>query len=335
MEDRLKEVLKVLSKLIERTQKLKYRPQYKEGVYAFLSYDLVNSTEFKEKNDNWPELFERFYDHIQKKLTPYKFVIWKHIGDEVLSYKRLSEIEDLYTLLPDAYNVLISVIDELESEMKKDNYEHKENVSVKACLWIAKMDSLNREDYDNVFVETLKGEKYTWEEQITPEKIVKRNTGYDSKAEYILIDMDFLGPEIDLGFRISKFAEKRRLVVDAKLALILYNLKDDIHLYYKKKDYNYNIVNCLKIVSYEKLKGAVGGKIYPILWYENDWSKFRDSLTYDEPYKSDIIKNIIFRNILDDSFENSEEKLKALDKIFQEIGIKKKVDKLENKIYNL
>jgi hypothetical protein len=72
---------------------------------------------------------------------------------------------------------------------------------------------------------------------------------------------DFLGPEIDAGFRISKFALRRRLVVSAELSCLLFR---------ERAAYT-GIEKQLKIVSFQILKGVWTGRHYPIVWYERDW----------------------------------------------------------------
>lgn len=63
---------------------------------------------------------------------------------------------------------------------------------------------------------------------------------------------DFIGPSIDTGFRIAKTASPSKLAVSVDLALLLLAGRDKLDLYY---DGN------------ESLKGVLGGKPYPMIWY--------------------------------------------------------------------
>lgn len=63
---------------------------------------------------------------------------------------------------------------------------------------------------------------------------------------------DFIGPSIDTGFRVSKFATPSKLAVTVDLALLLVH---DGHFR-------------LHCDGFESLKGVLGGRPYPILWHE-------------------------------------------------------------------
>lgn len=72
--------------------------------------------------------------------------------------------------------------------------------------------------------------------------------------------LDFIGPGIDLGFRVTRFADERRFPLTADAALMLLDavqsceLKSDtFHLFYHGS---------------EILKGANSGKPYPIVWLD-------------------------------------------------------------------
>ncbi len=70
--------------------------------------------------------------------------------------------------------------------------------------------------------------------------------------------MDFIGPSIDLGFRIAKFSEPRKLILSADLALLML---DAIHDLEPDDDQYY-----LGFSGREVLKGVIGNEPYPILW---------------------------------------------------------------------
>lgn len=70
---------------------------------------------------------------------------------------------------------------------------------------------------------------------------------------------DYIGPSIDLGFRISKFASQRRLVLSADLALMLLNAAVKLG-----QEDQFDVF----LLRRESLKGVVGGKPYPIVWLD-------------------------------------------------------------------
>jgi hypothetical protein len=64
---------------------------------------------------------------------------------------------------------------------------------------------------------------------------------------------DYIGPSIDVGFRIAKFADKRKLVVSVEVARLLLERTNGLRFYYDGE---------------VPLKGAFGGKPYPIIWID-------------------------------------------------------------------
>jgi hypothetical protein len=64
--------------------------------------------------------------------------------------------------------------------------------------------------------------------------------------------LDFIGPDVDIGFRISKTAYKNIVLIDAKLACV-FNLL--IPTFAKRS----------KIVLFEQLKGVWDNQHYPIV----------------------------------------------------------------------
>jgi len=65
---------------------------------------------------------------------------------------------------------------------------------------------------------------------------------------------DFIGPSIDTGFRIAKSATPTKLVVSVDLAVLLVTPIDDaLDLY---------------VDGTQTLRGVLGGKPYPIIWYK-------------------------------------------------------------------
>ncbi|WP_235699275.1 hypothetical protein [Clostridioides difficile] len=80
---------------------------------------------------------------------------------------------------------------------------------------------------------------------------------YDLSNNYKIFE--FLGNDIDAGFRISKQTCPERLVLSFELAYILSRKTD--------------ILSKLHIITYKKLKGIWKDKLYPIIWYHNKGKK--------------------------------------------------------------
>lgn len=149
---------------------------------------------------------------------------------------------------------------------------------------------LNQEEsmyFDKIYVKTT-----IWIADVIDEKIIKTSE-IENKINNIIFcpnsssqkhEIDFLGSDIDLGFRISKFSHQNVLTLDAKLTYLLLHHKETI-----KKE----IEDCLKIVDYQMLKGVWRNHKYPIIWYCQKWEKdiFRYDEQHDKLYKPYIKKN--------------------------------------------
>ena len=85
----------------------------------------------------------------------------------------------------------------------------------------------------------------------------------NSEAEVPIRDgkvVDYIGPSMDLGFRIARLSDERRFVVSADLAMMLLDALDNAEL---GKD-------CLRVryLGRESLKGVIGGEPYPVFWID-------------------------------------------------------------------
>jgi len=262
-----------------------------EGTYLFFSFDLVNSTAFKNRNKQWGKLFDGFVS--QSKILmeqEFHFIkIWKMVGDEILFYMQVKSIDDLHFAPQRTYDVLQKCIEFIE---KKDRV--KSNLSIKATIWSAVVydsEDKNTENCDNI--------------------IIKERDVDD----YIL---DFLGLDIDAGFRISKFVIGSVLVVDAKLACLIAGLE--------KETKDKHISNFMRIVSYQQLKGVWDNRHYPIVWYRNEWDYSKDMFVYDERYNSEIVKQIC------DTKGECLDEVSLLTNIFKDLDKRNAVENLKEKI---
>lgn len=260
------------------------------GTYVFISFDLVNSTAFKTKCASWPQIFQKFYDlsiETMKEKLP-SAAIWKTIGDEVLFFLPLSNISQILEIPKNAFSVLEACVKRIQSEPKVGN-----ELSLKGTIWIAYVK-------DGEFNEA-------------PENFLVKQPDLNS------VRLDFLGPDIDVGFRISKFAFHKKLVIDAKLAYLFYDCLPDVD--------KGALSQLFRIVSYEPLKGVWDGRRYPIVWFYKTWEKVETlEFLYDDRFNSEIVNRI---------FDKGVEKLnhlKDVTKIIEDTGRKKEIEKLKTGI---
>jgi isopentenyldiphosphate isomerase len=275
------------------------------GVYLFFSFDLVNSTAFKTSYvDKWHKVFTRFYELTQNKLKAYynDISLWKYIGDEVLLYLRVSKLEQLY----DSPLFATKVMNEVSEILYNEIPESKKQLFIKGTLWIASVKYQKPEEIGQI--------SNTYVPKNIPKNIVylsERTPSWLSGGQNI----DFLGPDIDLGFRISKYAQKSKLLISAELAYILNRKSGEINNY-QRNERKYEVNNRLKIVSFEKLKGIWNERRYPIIWFSENWDE--DAYEYDEHLDSKLVKNIL---------DKKTKEISTIGKIFNDLG---KINEIED-----
>lgn len=269
----------------------------KNGAFLFISFDLVNSTAFKSLYPTkWPVIFHRFYElvenHALKNFT--NSMVWRYAGDEILFYKQIDKPSELYEVPKVAYKVLKTVLEALNISYP----ETKNILYIKSTLWIA----------EATFV---KSQNLAGSETLLNNLII--NFDINQKR-----NVDFLGSDIDLGFRISKFAERDKVVVSAELAYLLYKSRGII-----EEECNYNVLDSLRIVTYERLKGIWNNRHYPVIWYFDSWDKPDDMYLYDEHFNSEIVNKIKSKEF------SSDMRIDRLKKIFIEVDNLDKVKSIE------
>ncbi|MED4559636.1 hypothetical protein [Bacillus subtilis] len=287
------------------------------GVYLFFSFDLVNSTIFKTTKE-WQQVFKRFYELIETLLqNKYgeEIKLWKYIGDEVLLYLKVTEFDQIYKCAP----IVSKVIKDVIQQLYKDYPYAKQIIFIKSTIWLA----------DVIYQQPNEPNK----NETTAKNIVffvGNNPEWLDGSQ-----VDFLGPDIDLGFRLSKFAQKSKVLISADLAYILNRKKGEIESF--EREDRVVIDDSYKIVSYETLKGIWNNRRYPIIWFGDSWSK--DDYDYDEHIESLLVRNVIeekhqdinkIGKIIADlnktkDLENIIEKISKVKKVNKKIGVKYKV----------
>lgn len=246
----------------------KRRPQ----IYIFFSFDLVSSTEYKNTHKKeWPKVFAQFYESIKREMkTRFPAIkVWKYIGDEVLFYKTLNSKAQLFETIPEAFEVLTSSLKHLDNSFPVIF----KPLSIKGTIWCAPVVIVRGEELENLHMNEAPN--------------IALTVVYENNNSL----RDFIGPDIDTGFRISRYAGKEKLVISADFAYLLLETEA---LAGVSKD---TLVQNLKIVSYEDLKGIWKDRYYPIIWYFKDWEKIKEYFDYDDRFKSKIINNIILNQI--------------------------------------
>lgn len=231
-----------------------------DGVYVFVSFDLVDSTRYKNIENDWSMLIQNFYQgtyEMIKSEVNNDFKVWKYIGDEILLFLKINQINEL-TKLP---SQLYKVMNDVQSTLEESFPNSKGLIYLKGTVFIAKINEIGKENekHKNYILKTYNNDQ----------------------LENQIIIRDFLGPDIDLGFRLTKHSHKNQLVVSLELVYLITN--------YFSKDYSYKIDSNFRVMKLISLKGIWHNRKYPVIWYKpniDDWEPLK-LLEYDD----DLLKN--------------------------------------------
>lgn len=238
-------------------------------IRLFLSVDLAGSTAFKAgagfkpANESsphplWIVVIRKFYEafpaslerHFERRkaaLTVDASLFqspssWKTIGDEIIFCCRLKDYCHLHLCV-------LSFIDALK-EYGAVLAAEKHQLDVKGTAWIAAFPAINM----TATREGLKTTDYLQEK-------------FEAEADAKPSQFDFLGPEIDAGFRISKHSSPDKCAVSLQLAWLLTNspgegLSRDSFIY----------------IGRDNLKRVIRDKPYPILCLVSERSEAKAEL---------------------------------------------------------
>lgn len=255
-----------------------------DGLYLFFSYDLVNSTAYKIKARDWPVVMRHFYDVVEQtcKTKIERCRVWKRVGDEVLLYLRVRSQRQLEGSVVSAYEVLLSAAKTLENAFP----EARGELSIKAAVWMADAEYMSPNALDEA--------RRRWMSDSDGPQMRSRNILFRVDSGASPGELDFLGPDVDTGFRVAKHAEKNVLAVSAELAFAL------------RLCGRPETSERLKVLSFVTLKGVWSGRHYPIVWYCDDWAGLSAKFWYDDPLLSPLIASAL---------ENTHE-VKRLEQVF-------------------
>jgi hypothetical protein len=203
----------------------------------FVSTDLVGSTAYKaaqQDKSRWAPTFKEFfrgfpaaleaaYDQLTSRLErpSSRLQTWKFSGDEILFWVELRSHQEALGHI-DAVKRAVSSFPELWKEKGVP-------LRLKATAWLAGFPVTNTEIQ------------------------IPSDGGNNSL-------LDFIGPSIDLGFRIARFCDGRRFAVSADLALMLMDAVDKSEV--DRKHFQVHLHGC------EVLKGVIANEPYPVFWID-------------------------------------------------------------------
>ena len=201
-------------------------------IRLFLSIDMVGSTQFKARfsgqgSQGWLEVFQAFFcnfplilagqvgfEFIDDERTP-SIDVWKAMGDEVIFAAEPQSAEEAASIL----RALLRAMALYESR-----YFERIPLRLKGTAWLV---AFGEQNIELDIAELAAGDG----------------------ARHI----DYIGPDVDLGFRLSKYARPSSLVVSLDLLEQLLGARNAADL-------------AFHLVGRDELKGVMFGRPYPIIW---------------------------------------------------------------------
>lgn len=281
-------------------------------VILFFSFDVVNSSEYKQVNYfGWSKVLNELFKELRRKVDSGidGAELWRVLGDEIVFIVRIRKENDLFSFIKEIYKILLESVHELKNgkfferlpqagDVEIETMKAQNIISLQGTAWIALV-SNNSNDGDNIFVKYETSEKY----QI----------------------FEFLGNDIDTGFRISKQTRDSKLVISFELAYLLSRKTEEL--------------NKINIITYKELKGIWRNRLYPIIWYHDTESaggkRLEETFKYDECLSNELVKEYyanrenegVLKNKIHDT-EMFKQVAVALNRILIDMNLESKVNKI-------
>lgn len=226
-----------------------------DGSILFLSCDLQNSTQFKQKSaDGWVATFLAFYSEFPSLLANRitdsypalreRLSLWKAIGDELIFSVRITSEREC----SDAIDAWMATMLEFETQ----HLLGKTPMTVKGGAFLATVPSPDRRVAIPRTARISDGGSQLDAEQTNEATLNGANDIGDFSAHFA---MDFVGPSIDTGFRVLKFAARSYFVLTVEVAHLLFKHYNDDKTKRGRKAY---------LLGTHSLKGVWGGRPYPV-----------------------------------------------------------------------
>lgn len=200
--------------------------------------------------------------------------LWKTIGDEVFFTKRIDHPWQAVVCMHAWVRTL--------AVLRTFLLEHKLNV--KSTAWLADFPLRNQE----IALRTVTTSSL---DELDDTHILNNHNRlrdfYDKNTDgYVL---DFIGPSIDTGFRVTSFASPRKLALSAELSFLLSCEQSRAQLnpqLYAQRSYVLPSF-MMRYDGRHQLKGVLDGSGYPIFWIDldpnNPLSVAEDNVTNNRP----------------------------------------------------
>lgn len=225
----------------------------KPRIYLFLSVDIINSTAKKYDTKSpidWYSVFTDFYVSFPDELKIHMEAEYNYRGglqytaDKLVVWKHAGD-EILFYVEITQKDEIPCIVSAFKKTLE-DWYTPTEKLDVKGCIWTGQVPFIDRR---------------------IPEKT---NSKYD-----------FIGPSIDCGFRLGKYASKDEIAISVEVAYLLNGTSWlQSSLFYLKS---------------ENLKGVLGTKKYPIFILKLDNAQTDEYDYLNTPCRTTDLDEYIFK----------------------------------------
>lgn len=290
----------------------------------FLSADIIGSTSLKQQifsdetartpNTQWAKEIQYFYDgfpallrqewaELAKKMVPEDKpelfdelfgsapTFWKTIGDEIVFWKELTDARQVWTVVATWLNAV---------QKKRKDWEGKP-LDIKSYAWVAGFPVRNRlvvkADDEALVKEALAPASDPSNPFHAKARIVDAFYGLGNSADasidatsqigdYFKGFVDFIGPAIDIGFRLGSMASSRKFVLSLDAVYLMAQSRDDIWPFARNQDALHSGIGRspanidasepfggklgIHYSGTEYLKGVIGGVKYPRFWINSE-----------------------------------------------------------------
>lgn len=294
---------------IKNIERVKDAP-VQRGLLLFISFDICGSTELKAVWPNdWQNVVLSFYKRVEellvdcfeeKNLTRLPSV-WKYVGDEVLFFFVPASIQEVAAVIDATWQTL-EVLDRELRERIPPRIAGQVGAGVKASVWaspltisdgsVDSLDTSKRSDLDDA-------REYS--------------SGPGQRP-------DFIGHYVDLGFRISKYANRHFVVISAEVWFLLHEVVESL----SPKDGGTTLKNIRMVGLAKDLKGIWHRRPYPIFWFRDNWNDAYEILDYDERER-ELAKQLGDEKFRKLSGDDLTQKMTLWKRIFTDVGFEDSV----------
>ena len=226
----------------------------RQSVVLFFSFDITNSSKYKTMDYlYWPIIINQLFKYIEKEVLENleECQLWRILGDEIVFIKQVSSLEELWNdikTINDRKDIIINSLkngsffeknlDIIDNKKLKKSMHLNNILSLKSAAWIGLV--IDQTDKDNYFSHPYGNIEIIYKSQ-------------KSEGKYQIYE--FLGNDIDAGFRISKAVTSQNFVISFELAYFLYKYMKNICEQKLEKDIIKENNNLMHLITYKKFKG--------------------------------------------------------------------------------